>query len=507
MKNSLRTGKSRTNSDHSTTGRWVGGAEVHRSNSPTSLRLSRSTLGAAAVASALSALYFIFVLHYSVNLIYFDEWQLVPLIHAALHSNLTFSALWQQHYENRLFVPNLFFVASGLVTNDNTKVVILFSALVFIASFILTLAVFRLYLGRSPGPVQTLTLGIAWFSLEDTQNSLWGFQFAWYLIVLFLVIMLFVLAKKWRHPNIALAVAALTAVAASFSSLQGLILWPVGLICLLWERPRGRRVYIESGSWLLLAAIATTVYFLGYRFGDSFSFALHHPVGTVKFFLAAVGNVVLTTGNVPNAHTDLRAHELIGLALCITAAFVIICSLHNRTIRTQIPFPVALIAFGLMFDGLLTPGRLNSGISYALSTRYTMANLLILTGIVAFAWEYAQVSRDVWETVRRVGTACRVGFLVLAVFLVAQFASTTTFGIVSARGIHWSRTIGARTLVNLDRLPSSEATPLILNNVYWSYSPIFSLVSLRPLLREAEKDHLSVFAPGPFAFYRQMGPP
>lgn len=222
------------------------------------------TLSAVMTASALAALYLLFVLHYSVNFIYSDEWTLVPIIHAALHSHLTLGALWAQHNENRMLVPNLVIVGSALIHNYDSKSIILLGACFFIVSYGLLLVTFRTYLGRPLTPLHALSLGIVWFSWEDTENALWGFQLAWYMIVFFLMALVFLLLPDWRDRNVVLTLAIVGAVAASFSSLQGLMLWPVGLICLVWDRPRGRRRNVECGIWLVVCALTTASYFRGY---------------------------------------------------------------------------------------------------------------------------------------------------------------------------------------------------------------------------------------------------
>ena len=93
--------------------------EAHSSSSRHSLpvlrrdhpNLSRIALLAAGLAPP--ALYFLFVAHYGVNFIYWDEWAVVPLINAELHGSLTFTMLWAQHNENRMLLPNVLFVLSG----------------------------------------------------------------------------------------------------------------------------------------------------------------------------------------------------------------------------------------------------------------------------------------------------------------------------------------------------------------------------------------------------------
>ena len=98
----------------------------------------------------LSALYLAVVVHYSVDELFTDEWDVVPMVHAALHGQLTLSTLWAQHGENRMLVPNVGFVALGVATHDNPRADVALSWVVNIASFGVFLALCRSSLLRRP---------------------------------------------------------------------------------------------------------------------------------------------------------------------------------------------------------------------------------------------------------------------------------------------------------------------------------------------------------------------
>jgi hypothetical protein len=86
-------------------------------------------------------------------------------------------------------------------------------------------------------------------------------------------------------------------------------------------------------------------------------------------------------------------------------------------------------------------------------------------------------------------------------FLVIQSVTATRYGLASGGTDRQDRITGARTIVNLDRIPAAQAQLLISRYVYPTAA------ALAPFLREAEADHLGVFAPAPFRFYRSKGPP
>lgn len=163
--------------------------------------------GTVVAAVAVSGLYLLFVVHYSTNVLYQDDWSVVPLVHASLHGSLTLGALWALHNQNRMFVPNLTYVGLGVLTHDNTSVVTVLSAIMFALTFAICLASLRFYLGRALSPLTVLVLGVVWFSIIDWQNALWAFQFAWYLILFLLIAMIYCLQR--RSFAVALVIAVL----------------------------------------------------------------------------------------------------------------------------------------------------------------------------------------------------------------------------------------------------------------------------------------------------------
>ena len=59
------------------------------------------------------------MLIYARNVPSFDDWNVVPLVDAALHSHLTLTALCALHNENRMLFPNLVMVCLCVFTLDN----------------------------------------------------------------------------------------------------------------------------------------------------------------------------------------------------------------------------------------------------------------------------------------------------------------------------------------------------------------------------------------------------
>jgi hypothetical protein len=455
-----------------------------------------------AVACIVPALYFAFVWRYAVNSFWEDEWSLVHLLDATQHGQLTLSLLWTQYNENRMFIPNLSWVLFDLTTHADTRAVMIFDAGLLSASYAFALVIYRRTVGRWLNSIEVVIVGLVWFSLADWENALWGFQIAWYLTIFFFMAMLLVLSRREITP-VDLVMASVLAGAASFSSLQGLFTWPVGLLVILWcSMERARRLSYAI-TWLTVGATATALYFWHYALqvqgGGSvgLGFDIRNPELVSEYFLAAVGNV-FPTGGVGS----VSLHALVGVPLCLAGIWVLVAAGRAR-VRTAgphaLPFPAALIVFALLFDTSIALGRVSLGMVGALASRYTMANLLLVLGIILFVFERIPAWRP---ALRRTPVLLRfAGTAALAIILLAQIVSSAIYGLEHARATQLERVQGARIAVNLSVIPVAARGQLVSTYFFAPYrqDPIdFTLV---------HQDQLAAFAPGPYEHYRALGPP
>ena len=129
--------------------------------------------------------YFWMVHHYSVNVIVGDQWDDVTVIEHSYTHLFDWGSLWAPHNENRIFFPNLVVLLLARTTQFNIQVEEYLSAMMLSATTALLIWVHK---RRSPStpwlyycPVVLLA-----FSIVQYGNSLWGFQMAWYMVMLFL---------------------------------------------------------------------------------------------------------------------------------------------------------------------------------------------------------------------------------------------------------------------------------------------------------------------------------
>ena len=337
---------------------------------------------------ALPALaYCLFIRHYSANVLVADQWNNVSLAANAFSGHLNVTDLWAQHNENRMFFPNLVVLALAYSSHLNLRFETFVSAVLLFGSVALIVVTHK---RRSPTtpllwycPVAILM--VTWAQYE---NTLWGFQIAWYMVLICLMGTLAVLNRQ-QITLVSLAFAAGLAVIGSYSSLQGLLIWAAGFVLLLYHG-RGWRV---RTAWIVMAGATTALYFFHlnssplryYRIDP-----LAHPVVIAKLFFFSLGNVAGKSLPIASLRVPAHGEVLLGSASPWIIAFgvvIFVCGILAIVSTTfgggrkgAGPLGVALILFAFAFDGLTAVGRGLYGYSAVSASRYTTYDLLALVG-------------------------------------------------------------------------------------------------------------------------------
>jgi hypothetical protein len=425
------------------------------------------------LVAAAPALYVWYVASYGVNVPIQDTWNSnIPLLQALTIGRLSFAMLWSPHNEDRMLIPNLVLLVSDSVSHLNQKVDMYLSAAFLIGAAILLWWV----LGRTTAlrGLGYVPVAFLLFNLVQAQNALWGFQLAWMLIVFCLMAMLCLLELSPQR-RLALIAACVVAIIASYSSSQGLLLWPAGLVYLVCLRAPLKRIV----GWIAVAGVTTALYLID--FGPSLAspgpgYALHHLSTSLHFLLDLVGGI-------------WPAHPgLIGVAMLATgpALALIARSLHVSWPAMRVP--IALWLSAILFDLLVTEGRVSLGVPYALSSRYTTYNLILAISLYSASFiifgardgsspEAGTHTRLIW--VRTVPLAICVVALGLQLFW------SIPNGLVTGRDYYGARSEAAQLLRNYKTTPVRKFGEYI-------YGPNGSIVArLAPVLA---RYHWSVFA-------------
>jgi hypothetical protein len=457
------------------------------------------------------ALYIWFVHKFGVNAIYYDQWDNVALL---THSNLGFTTyaghtslgmLWTQHNENRMLFPNLVVLALRDLTRFNVLIEVYLSAvLLVIATSLIILAHRRDFVAMRW--IVYLPVAFLMLSLGQFGDTLFGFQVAWYLILLALAATIFLL-DSLRLSWLGLLAAIGMAVVGSYSSLEGILIWPAGLVILLLKhRPRAFLL-----TWLSSAIVTTFVYFYHFHFsgtgsgGSAYLFA--HPWSVAEFFLFNVGDILgKPLAQSPGASDPLIV--VIGVIIVLLAAASLVA--YGRSSRpAKSPVGPALICFGVLFAVTVTLGRSHLGLSVASQSRYVTFNLLILAGCylcLLEQWSISQTEdamvapgevRPIGHVVdvsgrtaqgssgQRVLEGLRLLALLLIIWVVIGGAEN---GINAGRGWRQGQQLAALVAAHAEDAPNTLITSALFPNQY------IGADNIRRLAEAAKDNGLSFFA-------------
>ncbi len=399
-----------------------------------------TTIGLAAPV----ALYLWFVLHFGVNVPFQDTWNgTLPLLLAFARGHLTLAGLWAAHNENRELFPNLVLVLLDSSTHMNEVVDMLVGAgLLSCAAGVvvwLTTRTLRLPLPWLI-PVPWLLLGLA-----QVENTLWAYQLAWMLIIFLTAASLALIELAPRRP-VLVAAAVVLALIASFSSLQGLLVWPVGLVYGLARGWGPRRALLWTGVGL----VAGVVY--AWHIGPVYptphpTYMLHHPLLAVRFYLLLVGSVFVL-------HHTVLALLVLGLAVYLAGVF----ASSRRSEWARLRLPLALVLTGLLFDVLVTEGRVQFGLAAAGASRYTSYNLILLTGVYLAAVAAAEPSRLAknWTGITQSSLLKTAPLALSALLVVVQLGWGVPQGLYEGQVYLVNRTIGSQLLRNYRHEPAAR---------------------------------------------------
>jgi hypothetical protein len=318
--------------------------------------------------------YLVLLAHYQVNAIVGDQWDDVHTIALNYGHFPDWSSLWSLHTDNRVFFPNLIVVGLAHTVSFNIEVEEYLSTLMLFGAVALLIWAHK---RRSPAAPLLYYCPVAFVMLTfvQWQNTLWGFQMAWYLVVLAFAVTVALLDRP-KLGRLVFIGAVLAAVVGSYSSLQGLLIWPVGLV-LLYHRRRPTWVFV---SWVLAGIATTAWYFHDYHTAAvGPQYALERPLQSIRFFLFALGDIVgLQVKLGGPANPGVMAF---GAVILVLAVFVVLKWGIRRDERGGAPIGVAMITFGLLFDLLITEGRVFYGYLGASQSRYTTYDVMVLAGI------------------------------------------------------------------------------------------------------------------------------
>jgi hypothetical protein len=333
----------------------------------------------------------LYVRSFGVDVPYADTWKMVNLFEQWSSDTLSLSDLWVQHYEHRVLFPRIAMLLLGIATSfDNVAIMYLIQAS-FLATLIALLLAFRESTESKPSPRLLLFVPIAFLIFNPSQN--WNMLQAWAVTFVFVqtfgVLAFYLLytsgVKRRTAPAFLAAVASATV--ASFSSAQGLLVWPAGFLQLLIapvDKPTKRYLV---GVWGLVGLAEWVVYFLGWeapaRHSEGSYFLSNTNLG-LNYFLAGLGGSLFRQPTIA---------LVVGLALACLAA-VSLLLVHRAGKLGECSLWVALLSFSLFFLASITVGRSGLGVENALHSKFVSFSVLAVIGIYSMLVKLALEGRS-----------------------------------------------------------------------------------------------------------------
>lgn len=385
----------------------------------------------------------VFVFLRGVDVPYWDQWLLVPLIEKWKQGSLTLADLWQQHGDHRIFFPRLVMLAMVLVSDWNIRWVLAVDAAFAGISFLILLALIR----KSFDPEHALLprwlvpplVSLLVFNLNQWENWTSGLHTMLLSTPAALGGLGLIAHGAQRTRN--LVAAACLGCVASYSFAHGLLFWPLSLPLVLVPR-RGRRV--RGALWTVLGIAVIASYFYGFSTADDS--AIPRSLGG---YVRSAAYVVVLLG-APIFSYDGKLAAGAGLIGCLLLAFLLV-----RLARADRPALRPLLLWGSIAGVgvgsavLVAAARSQLGLGLAMSSRYiTLSNLFWLGLLgVATAWPAAVTWRD------------RIPIRTVAAAAVILLLASSLWGGVLFHQQYLERTVARRALLSGELGP---AHPLLL---------------------------------------------
>jgi hypothetical protein len=306
-----------------------------------------------------------------------DEWQEIDPIVTAPQHQPPVSWLWSLHNEHRVVFYRLLLLADIHLFHGRHWVY--FWAMLAVQMLFLATLAWMLRFASVNGTLWRAAVGLGGFALfcpSQWENFGWAFQISFLLPGLFLILALSALLKYERSVRevsprwIYLALSILAAGAATYSSANGVVLWPLLLLVAFALLPRPEVLASYAGFGLLFIGS----YFYRYSAPSIHSSPLNsirHPLPVMEYMAGYLG--VIFPPWVRIRGVLAVSSGLAGLAI----AFLVTIWVLQRKPREPLYMALLAVMYFAVATAFITAlGRIGFGLAQAFSSRYQTFNLL-----------------------------------------------------------------------------------------------------------------------------------
>jgi hypothetical protein len=388
-------------------------------------------VGLAMLPIGLAAL---FVVTYSVDVPYHDQWETARLFVYLAEGSLSFTHLFAQQNEFRQLFPHLLFLALGTITRWNVRYEMLVS---FLLACLVSFNIYRISRVTITGAEKRLWLlvgtNLLIFSPVQYETWLLGIQVVYFAPIACLTTCLSV-AYSSLSLQTKLAAGVLLSIVSTFSSANGFLCWvlvlPVLLLVCDWRRPF---VPFLITGWVMLCLLSMSFYLYGYRTPEwhpSLTESLRHPARALAYLAAFLGAPLAPGTGIPRLTAALLIGTLASILFAGACVYLWV-GFSDRSLRRRMIGFVIIGSYSLATVLLVMPARLGFGIPQALSPRYSTFSLYLLVSLIYLAPIVLEHARANGYLPGRVRITPLVSALVAA--LLCFHTLTATHGVLHAR--------------------------------------------------------------------------
>lgn len=343
-----------------------------------------------------------FCMNLSVDVPFYDQWELVPKLDKAFQGTLTLRDLWEQHNEHRPMIPIALMVLLARISGWNIHAEVAVNVLLGIGILLVYVAHLR-HLRQVPWWALPV-LSVLTFSTAQWENWLWGWQIQILMGTLASVAGAYFLSRD-RAGAATFAAALICGIVATYSFASGLAYWVVGPVALLLN-PR-HRTRARVLLWVLVGGLTIATYFYDYHAAPG------HPSLWGNFTsLSRLSDFGLYIANYLGGSVGInRRLTSVTFGLCAAAAFALLLRLlWQRRHQPEVLFPV-LMALQVAGAAVLSSlGRSGMGVDQALASRYTTLSAPLWIAVLLMTMNVAGAG----NLFRRYAAAAVAAFIVVA---------------------------------------------------------------------------------------------
>jgi hypothetical protein len=322
------------------------------------------------------AMGFLYVYLFGVNVVWNDEWEMVGKFHALSSGKLPILDLWAQHNEHRFVFPRVVILLLGTLTRWNTVAEMYLIQVCLLVTLMVLLLAFRASVG--PRPLLFIPLAFLVFSWVQGFNMLWGYQLTFVFVETFGVLTFYFLYLRGRGSleRLAFPAALVSGTIAAFSAVQGLLVWPAGLLQLFAIPVEKSQKKLLIAVWSLVGLSEWTVYFINYRINSNPASALDllaHPIAGTEYFVTLLGSSLVSP--------RLQSFALVGGLFLVSLVGASLYLIYKSGRIREYSFWMTLLLFSLLVLTAIMAGR--SGAQGLPPPRY--ANFAVLAAVSVYA--------------------------------------------------------------------------------------------------------------------------